>query len=157
ITGNNITLITGGSSGSTIGTSATSPLYIDSAYSAAGMLTAKSNQNAYIVETSHDLTLNQVNVTSFGTAYLSPSSGSILNGIPAPAQGPPTPNVVAKYAHFVASGSVGPLNTEVSYVEGSAGTGSSDSFTISNTGPAVVGGVTTNPVAVQAGGTVRIG
>ena len=156
ITGNNITLTTGGTTGSTIGT-AGAGLYIDSGYSAAGMLTATSNEDAYIVQTSGDLTLNQVNVTSFGTAYLTAISGSILNGISAPAQGPPTPNIVAEYADLTAGGSVGLLNTEVSYVEGSAGSSSSDSFTISNTGPAVVGGVTTNPVAVQAGGTVTIG
>ena len=156
ITGNNITLTTGGTSGSTIGNSATSPLYIDSAYSHPGTLTATSNESAYIVQTQGNLTLNQVDATSFGSAYLTALSGSILNGIPAPAKGPPTPNIVAEYVDLVAGGSVGPLNTEVSYIEGSAGTAASDSFTISNTGPAVVGGVTSDSGPVHAGGTVTI-
>ncbi len=156
ISANNITLTTGGTTGSAIG-AAGAGLYIDSGYSAPGMLTATSNEAAYIVQSSGDLTLNQVNVTSYGTAYLTALSGSIVNGIAPPAQGPPTPNIVAEYADLTAGESVGLLNTEVSYVEGSAGSSSSDSFTISNTGPAVVGGVTTNPIAVQAGGTVTIG
>src|SRR5262249_45785331 len=110
---------------------------------------------AYIIETNGDLTLNQVNAI-FGTAYLTALSGSILNGIAAPAQGPPTPNVVAVTTYLTASGSVGPLNTEISYLEGRAGSGTSNSFIVSNTGPAVVGGVTSNKTAVQAGGKVKI-
>jgi hypothetical protein len=152
VTGNNITLTTGGTAGSTIGTAAAN-LYIDSAYSHPGMLTATTNQNAYLVETNGDLTLNQVNAR-FGSAYLAAPSGSIVNGNAG--QTSPPPNIIAVKTYLAASGSVGPLNTQVSYLEGRAGSAASNSFTVSNTGPAVVGGVTTNPTAVQAGGAVTV-
>jgi hypothetical protein len=154
IRGNNITLSTGGTTGSTIGTAAAN-LLIDSALTAAGMLTATTNQNAYVIEKNGDLTLDQVNAP-FGTVYLTAPSGSILNGHAA--QASPPSNIVAVKAYLTAGGNVGPLNTQVSYLEGRAGSATSDSFTVSNTGPAVVGNVTTDPNAagVQAGGAVTI-
>ena len=148
ITANNIILTTGGTTGN-IGVSPAAPLYIDSK----SKLTATTNQNAYLVETKGDLTLNQVNAL-FGTVFLTVPSGSILNGN---AGGP---NVIAVNAYLSASKNVGtipvPVDTQVSYIEGMAASGS---FIVSNAGAAVVGGFEGGNVsgdAVQAAGEVMI-
>ena len=148
ITGNNINLTTGGTTG-TIGYSPAVPLYIDSRQK----LTATTNQNAYLVETKGNLTLNQVNAL-FGTVFLTVPFGSIFNGA---ASGP---NVVAAYTYLSAGQNVGttslPLDTEVSYLEGNATSGM---FIVSNTGAAVVGGFAGGNAsgdAVLAGGEVLI-
>ncbi len=148
ITANNISLTTGGTTGN-IGSSPTAPLYIDTR----DELTATTNQNAYLVETNGFLMLNQVNAL-FGTVFLIAPSGSLLNGAAA------GPNVVAVNAYLSADQNVGtiskPINTEVSYLEGNATSGS---FIVSNTGAAVVGGFEGGNVsgdAVQAGGEVLI-
>ena len=148
ITGNNISLTTGGTTGN-IGVSPAAPLYIDSKKK----LTATTNQNAYLVETKGNLTLNQVNAL-FGTVFLTVPSGSIVNGNTG------GPNVVAVNAYLSASQNVGttslPIDTQVSYLEGLA---SSGSFIVSNAGAAVIGGFVGGNVSgdgVQAGGKVSI-
>ncbi len=112
ITANNISLTTGGTTGN-IGVSPAAPLYIDSKKK----LTATTNQNAYLVETKGNLTLNQVNAL-FGTVFLTVPSGSIVNGNTG------GPNVVAVNAYLSASQNVGttslPIDTQVSYLEGLA-------------------------------------
>ncbi len=148
ITGNNINLTTGGTTGN-MGASPAAPLYIDSR----GKLTATTNQNAYIVETNGDLRVYQVNAL-FGTVFLTVPSGSIVNGNSG------SPNVVAVNAYLSAGQNVGTISmsidTEVSYLEGNATNGT---FIVSNTGAAVVGGFVGGNVsgdAVQAGGEVLI-
>ena len=148
ITANNISLTTGGTTGN-IGFSSTAPFYIDSR----GKLTATTNQNAFLVETKGNLRLDQVNAL-FGTVFLTVPSGSIVNGNSG------GPNVVAVNAYLSASKNVGtistPIDTEVSYLEGMATSGS---FIVSNTGPAVVGGFVGGNApgyAVIAGGEVLI-
>ncbi len=148
ITGNNIKLTTGGTTGD-IGSSPAAPLYINSR----SKLTATTNQNAYLVETLGNLTLYQVNAL-FGTVFLTVPSGSIINGNSG------GPNVVAVNAYLSASQNVGttslPVDTQVSYLEGNATTGT---FIVSNAGAAFVGGFMGGNVsgdAVQAGGEVLI-
>ncbi len=151
ITGNNINLTTGGTTGN-IGASPAAPLYIDSREE----LSATTNQNAYIVETIGNLTLNQVSNADnvlVGTVYLEAPYGSIVNGNTA------VENVVAENAYLSAGQNVGtvslPIDTEVSYLEGMATFGS---FIASNTGAAVIGfaGGNGSGDAVQAGGEVAI-
>ncbi|HEV3085266.1 MAG TPA: hypothetical protein VGY66_36260, partial [Gemmataceae bacterium] len=142
ISGQNISLTTGGTDGA-IG-SASDFLVIHLSSSPVGKLSATTNNNAYILEDTGDLTLSQISAT-FGEVDLNAPHGSILNGST-------TTNLIAVKTYLVADQNVGtpaaPLSTSVAFIEGSAQAGT---FDISNTGPAVVGGVTNNSTAVYAG------
>jgi hypothetical protein len=147
ISGHNINLTTGGTDGA-IG-SASDFLVIHLSASPVGKLSGTTNNNAYILQDTGDLTLGQLSAT-FGEVDLMAPNGSILSG------GSGT-NLTAVKTYLVASQNVGtlaaPLFTSVAFIEGSAQAGT---FDISNTGRAVVGGVTNKKTAVSAGGGVNI-
>ena len=142
IQGQNISLTTGGTDG-TIGT-ASDFLVLHTTVSGVGGLFGTTNNNAYILQDTGDLTVGGFSAT-FGEVDLMAPHGSILSG------GGGT-NLSAVKTYLVASQNVGtiaaPLFTSVAFMEGSAQAGS---FDISNTGRSVIGGVTNNPIAISAG------
>ena len=124
-------------------------LDINSAATAAGMLTASSRRNAYLIETAGDLTLNQVGTGEDSTAFIV-SPGRILNG------GSGTANVVSGATRLYAGDDIGtedtPLYTEIDGLEGRSTSGT---VWITNAGHLTVGGVS-EADGVQAGGGVSI-
>jgi len=147
ISGQNINLTTGGTDGA-IG-SATDFLVIHLSASPVGKLSGTTNTNAYILQDTGDLTLGQLSAL-FGEVDLTAPHGSILSGSSGI-------NLTTVRTYLIADQNVGisaaPLLTSVAYIEGSAQNGTYD---ISNTGPAVVGGVTDNSIAVYAGAGASI-
>ncbi|NEU80298.1 DUF4347 domain-containing protein [Nostoc sp. UIC 10630] len=130
-------------------------LDINSAFSAAGTLTASSGfANIYIIETAGDLSLNQVGTGAGATAFITVPGGSILDGN----SDPNGFNVISGKTFLVASQNIGAANraitTEIGNIEAKSTAGST---WVSNTGALTIGGVvdSTDPGMV-AGGSINL-
>ncbi|OUS15208.1 hypothetical protein A9Q88_11635 [Gammaproteobacteria bacterium 50_400_T64] len=130
-------------------------LDIDTSHSAAGVLTASSALNTYIIETFGDLSINTIGAGSSGgisgtqTAYIL-AYGKILNGRVSGS------NITSGRVQLFAVGDIGSasknLETEVGYLEGRSTTGS---VWVTNCGLLVAGGLN-NAKSVEASGSVNL-